>query len=375
MSKYNFSNYWKESYTSLLQNKSMIEREVNDIQDKFIKRDEYSATMPTIVHEDLSKYYAELDYLKRVIFVRRFWSPKDWINAIAHFFKSIHFKIYFFKYEFQRNREKRLSEEARIPYYRSQVQKIEKQLLKMFPEINSDCSWSESKEFADLSPQVKDKIKNLLSQRCYYLDHMFRATDMEVKRINEVNDHLRQLTSLLKKQTTEWNSKSNEMFKDSAWEIDNEANLIWAPEGEGTILPFVGEDYYGSNFESMIYIEKVVHSDSSLEPCASIVYWITNDNDKQETKVIGDLDSEINDWKEGLWRRPELELIQLCHAFHQMNEHLEIPIADILHVNSYYLELKRGNTLYLDIFSTHHPKGYGTHYRREEYEEAMKKMI
>lgn len=365
---YNFRNYWKRRYSSLLLDKSMIEREVNDIEENFVKRDKKSnsITMPTIVHDDLCKYYAELKYLNRVIMVRKFWRPRDWWKRITEFLESCYYKVLGFLANQKRKKEQRLSEEERIPYYRKQVQKIEKKLMKMFPD-SYDCTWTEWEGFEPIPKKVKEKAQDLLSDRTYYLDLMFQATDVEIKRLEEVNDTLRLYTKFLKKQAGEWDIRDQGLkFDDEPWENSNEANMIWAPANEGTILPYKGDDFYGSDFDRIINIESDIYADDSLEPCASILYY------DHKGDITGDYDEEEPDWKTGNWHRPEFEHIQVCHAVHHLYDHLRLPIVDILHVNSYRLEFKRENSLYLDITETHHPKGFGMYYRREEYEEAMK---
>jgi len=379
--KYNFKEYWRATYSSLLLYKSMIEREVDDIQKNFVKRDKKgnSITMPTIVHDDLCKFYAELDYLKRVLWVRSFWRPRDWLEKITETIQLWYSKIESFWFARKRKREQALDKEERIAYYRKQVQRIEKKLMKLFPEDTSNCTWTSAEiAFSSPSQKQKDKARSLLSKRCYYLDQMFQATDVEIKRLEEVNDTLRHYTQFLKKQADDWSERDKGLiFDDEPWENCNEANMYWAPGAEGTILPYDGDDFYGSNFNRIIEIENSILDDSDLIPCVSMLVYPEGEDEEGnhcEKSITGDFDEEEEDWKTGNWHRPEFEHIKVCHAVHHLFDHHNLPIVDILHVNSYHLEFKRENSLYLDITETHHPKGFGMYYRREEYEEAMKKI-
>ena len=381
MTKYNFKKYWKTRYSSLLSDQELIEREVKDMEENFVKHsvDESgnpTIEMPIIVHDDLRKYYAELDYLKRVIRIRKIWRPRDWWKAIMDCVLSCYSHIAHWQDTIQRRKVARLTDEQRISYYRKQVQKIERRLMSLFPDDTSDCSYSdfEPELFAETPKAIKDKAKALLAKRCYYLDMMFRATDVEIKRLDEVNDGLRQYTQLLKKQSEKWENREAQSF-DDAWECDNEANLIWSPAEEGTVLPYEGDDFYGSNFERMIAIEKEVWCTSYLDACVKLQYYPNEEEEgTSSTSISGDMDAEHSDWKDGKWHRPEFEHIHFCYALHHMYDHLHLPMVDILHVNSYRVELKRENTLYLDITETHHPKGFGLYHRRQEYETAFEKM-
>lgn len=321
MKKYNFSAYKRESIYMLEHLLQLIE-ERNDCDTDQSKRD------------------AEIKYLKRLIAIRRFWRPRDWMNLLYIKFTNMYVKISARFDQYKTRRIDHMTPDDRTNYYRKRISSLEKKIISIYADyddLTCDCSFVQAHTLIT-SDKLREKLKPLLWERRIILDQMFRATPKEVARLTEINSKLQQHVENLKQQLTNLYKADVEYARGKDLDEMYEGFLFAYPL---LIESFDGEEFYGSDFEKMLLIEYTLLSDDSMESCTNLrIYPFENMScDPQHLKI--DLDYiEGADYTE-TWRKlDELSDIKFCHALHHMLDHQNLPMVDVLHKTSFCITLK-----------------------------------
>lgn len=198
-----------------------------------------------------------------------------------------------------------------------------------------------------------DKIDDLLGTRQFLLDRMFTYSDEEVKRLEQVNELLAGLSKQMYHRTADLyrtiiRSGIDKDFDDD-YEVEGTLNTdVEYDKDEGdydTVLHLDSDDYYGSDFSYMLSVlsendEKRHYSLTNIEECN---VWHKEDYTPDMTdeelccawSFLNYGDSWI-DWH----RHPKLNHICVCHSLHSLFDHHDYSLADILRVNSYWVEAK-----------------------------------
>lgn len=349
MKKYNFNAYRKENLRSLRSTKHWIEKEIQRVTETYDihwKEDEnhsWSITIPCDEYDDWVKWHAEIQYLNRLIRFRRIWDPRGWWKKIADWIDLQHYNI---SRWFDRQKELRVEKmpkEKQWAWRKKQLQRIEKRIIQIVGKDDSDCTLGTAQEIENLCKDKREKLQDLFLKRNYLLDQMFLATPIEVARLDEINQHLRELTKNLEDQISTLYRRDLSYSYEQYWSDEYEGYLVWL----STCEAYEGDELYGSDFKEMLRIQQMIYDDRDcLGACVHILKY-PKPTDKlsmsdKELKVINQLDDEIDDWKEGRWSRiPEIAHIKVCHAMHHMFDHQHLSIVDILHLCEYRLELER----------------------------------
>mgnify|MGYP003391041122 FL=1 len=100
------------------------------------------------------------------------------------------------------------------------------------------------------------QIEKLVWQRKKLLDKMFTGTPDEVARMEQVNNLLLELTDKLHARTEELYRKTMATIYDPAFDndINVEGTIKFVMDGAESILPMNNDDYYGSDFISILDI-------------------------------------------------------------------------------------------------------------------------
>lgn len=349
MKKYNFNAYRKESLRSLRSTKHWIEKEiqrVTELYDIHWREDEkhsWSITIPCDEYEDWVKWHAEIQYLNRLIRFRRIWDPCGWWKKIIDWTEI---RWYHIGMWFDKRRELRVEKMPKGKQWewrKNQLQHIEKQIIQIAGKDDSDCTLGTVLEIEDLSKYKREKLEALFMKRNNLLDLMFLATPIEVARLEEINQYLRDLTKQLEDKISTLYRRDLSYGYEHDWSDEYEGYLVW----NSKCKEYEGDDQYGSNFQKMLSIQQGIYADRDcLGACVNILkYPEPTDNlsmTDKELEVINKLDDEIDDWKEGRWSRiPAFAHIKVCYAMHHMFDHQNLSIVDILHLCEYRLELER----------------------------------
>ena len=192
MQKYNFSAYRKESYKHLPFLLDRVREKAQHLCEESVTSGEDEKGCPFVTFQseeviaDIQRYDSEIKYLERLIRIRRFWRPRDWLNAICNEFDYLKERLSHHRDMRHRKRIEAMTPEKRTRYYRKRVRSLEKKILAIYatyaPEISSDCSFVAA--HALITPkELRCRLESLLSERSHILDQMFRATPAEVARL------------------------------------------------------------------------------------------------------------------------------------------------------------------------------------------------
>ena len=352
--KYNFSAYRKESFKHLQFLLDRVREKAQHLCEESVTSGEDEKGCPFVTFQseeviaDIQRYDSEIKYLERLIRIRRFWRPRDWLNAICNEFDYLKERLSHRRDMRHRKRIEAMTPEKRTRYYRKRVRSLEKKILAIYatyaPEISSDCSFVTA--HALITPEeLRCRLEPLLSERSYILDQMFRATPAEVARLNDINESLRQHVRNMQLQLTALYKADVEYSRGKDMDEMYEAELFAYPLLSET---FDGADYYGSDFDKILEIEYELLSDNGLKPVASLrIYPSENTScDPKHIKINNlELFQDDDDWTEYWTRVPAFRDIKFCHSLHHMSDHQELPLVDILHKTSFSIDIKHTITI------------------------------
>ena len=352
--KYNFRPYWHDSYYMIQHLIGILRQEERDIREKNVTSGVNERGNPYISFDSdeaiarLQHLNAEIKYMERLIRIRRFWRPRDWSIAIVDSFISVFDKI---KHHFDRRKAKRIAnmtEEKRIAYYRKRIKSLEKKIISIYDKAqgcDNDCSFIPARYLGN-DRELKERLEPLLLKRRFILDTIFQASPVEVKRLTEINNLLRQHVDYMKKQLSEYYSANVNYLRGKDLDGSIEASLSAYPLLHES---HPGDDFYGSNFNKILDIEYELMSGDALEACETLrIFPDENPNYDANNLVIRGYESyrDNEDWKECWEHVVALKDIKFCHALHHMWDHQELPLVDILHKTSFDIEIK--HELYFD---------------------------
>lgn len=131
---------------------------------------------------------------------------------------------------------------------RSRVQEIESEIRSV---VGTEPGWIDMTAL----DRHKDETDLLLGERKVLLDWMFCETPEEVERMRVVNQRLFDLTNRLRVKMADvaeyLASRERDDFDDD-YEI--EGTLMFCYNGEDSVLPYPGDEVYGSDFGLMINV-------------------------------------------------------------------------------------------------------------------------
>ena len=351
--KYNFRPYWLDSYGMLqcllsnLRRKEQMFRSENITSGTDENGNPYVTFASEQVLVDFHKLTAEIQYLERLIRFRRYWRPRDWFHRITESFIAIFEKIGSRINRRKAQRIANMTEEKRIAYYRKRIRTLEKKIISIYDRArgyDNDCSFIPAHYLGD-DRELKEQLEPLLRERRFILDTIFQATPEEVKRLEYINNRLRQYVEYMKNQLTEYYRTNAPFFKGKDLDEWIEASLTAYPLLHES---YPGDDFYGSDFNKILDIEYELMSGDSMEACDQLrIYPDENPNYDADNLVIDGYDryTDFDDWKE-YWEHVEaLRDIKFCYALHHMFDHQDLPLVDILHKTSFCIDIRHEITI------------------------------
>lgn len=198
-----------------------------------------------------------------------------------------------------------------------------------------------------------DNVHDLLGTRRLLLDRMFTYSDEEVAAFEHVNELLINLSKQMYHRTADLYRSilrnGVDTGFDDDYEVEGTLNTgVEYDKEEGdydTVLHLTNDDYYGSDFSYMLYVltENGQASHSCLDNIEECGVFHHTDNTPDMTDKELDCDwTFLNDgdsWIE--WHRhPKFDHICVCHALHSLFDHHEYSLADIIRINSFWVEAK-----------------------------------
>lgn len=229
-----------------------------------------------------------------------------------------------------------LPADKRAAILRGKLRKVESQILKKADYLDT-LHWVFDNE------QV-EQMEDLLSDRCYLLNQMFRATPTEVERFERINDMLYRLTQKLHAKTASVYRELIKYAPDPDFDDDIEVDgfiLFNYDSDADSVLRLDDDDYYGSDFDKMLHIYSWILRDDWQNLC-----WVFKSFSPEDTSAMSDTELGIKNtlddgttWAEGWLRNPALEHICICHTVHDICTHKHFSIPDLLRLNDFWCEV------------------------------------
>lgn len=206
---------------------------------------------------------------------------------------------------------------------KKRLQEIESRLIEI---VGTDL---EDFPYSDLDKSDKEKVKDLLSERCVILNSMFRPTEANIAHFRKVNDELYRLSAVLNERVKRLAAKKPMLLNspefDDDYELEGTLKFVFNDEDSVCKLPDDAE--YGSNFPLMIKTLYEVYNDTPLDS-------IVTANEHR-----GSLD-DGESWNEPPFiRYPEFNDIIICYAVHDLTSHKYYSIPDLLRLNDFWSEV------------------------------------
>ena len=180
----------------------------------------------------------------------------------------------------------------------------------------------------------KDELDLLMGERKVLLDWMFCETPEEVERMRIVNQRLFDLTNRLRVKMADVAdylvSRDRDDFDD---DYEVEGTLRFSYNGDDSVLPYPGDEVYGSNFRLMVNVRDWLKVDNRSHLLELLCRY---DEPRESIMVSGNLDdgqSWIHDMT-GCF-----DDILICHTTMLFNRDFGFPVVDILHLNDFWNEV------------------------------------
>ena len=225
---------------------------------------------------------------------------------------------------------------------KEQVQKVEEKILAISGEnVEYNMAWTRSQRKCE-------QVEHLIWKRKHLLDKMFIATHEEIKRMEQVNNRLYDLTQKMyartealyrKMVTTTYDPESDD-------DVEVEGSLKYTVNGQCSVLPMENDDYYGSDFYRMLTVIDWLYTCDVLdleeiEQCRCFLHPLDyrREMNSEELGLTDDLNDGTT-WYESVQPAADkLSHLCICHAIHDLSDHKPYSIPDILRMNDFWIEV------------------------------------
>lgn len=205
--------------------------------------------------------------------------------------------------------------------YRDELIDIERQIKDIAGKSTDDNDQWRS------DPVKFSEVKRLLTRRLKLLNMMFSPNDENMKRFREVNCRLELLCRQLRERILRL-QQSLPLIQDPDFDDDYEieGELRFCYNDENSVLK-LDDNHYCSDFCRMI---DIIHT------CNYGTYWECIERISPDSHTLDDGVS----WNEPpFYGRPEFDNIIICHAMHNLSDHMLYSIPDILRLNDFWAEV------------------------------------
>lgn len=205
--------------------------------------------------------------------------------------------------------------------YRDELIDVERQIK----GIAGSSSEDNDKWYRD-QPKF-DEVRELLTRRWNLLNLMFMPNETNMARFKELNSRLEVLCQQLRERILKL-KRTIPVVRDSDFDDDYEfkGELRFCYDDENSVLK-LDDDHYCSDFCRMI---DIIHT------CNYGTYWECIERISPDSPILDDGVS----WNEPpFYGRPEFDDIIICHAMHNLSDHMLYSIPDILRLNDFWAEV------------------------------------
>ena len=181
----------------------------------------------------------------------------------------------------------------------------------------------------------KQELLMLLEHRQTLLNWMFLETEEEIERMKVLNSQLFNLTTQLREKMAavceELASRPKDNFTDDFEVI---GLLKYSYNDMSSVLPYKGDDVYGSHFTMMISLNNWLTGE---DPLHYLELHCRYDNCREVILQSGLLD-DGNSWAHDI--SGSFNEIAICHTTKLFACNLGYPLVDVLHLNDFWSEAK-----------------------------------
>lgn len=210
---------------------------------------------------------------------------------------------------------------------RTQVQEIESEIRSV---VGAVPGW--------IDMVALDKHKNeldlLMEDRKILLDWMFCETPEEVERMRIVNQRLFDLTNRLRVKMADVAeylvSRDRDDFDD---DYEVEGTLRFSYNGDDSVLPYPGDEVYGSNFRLMVNVRDWLKVDNRSHLLELLCRY---DEPRENILASGNLD-DGQSWVHDM--AGSFDDIVICHTTMLFHRDFGFPVVDLLHLNDFWNEV------------------------------------
>lgn len=181
----------------------------------------------------------------------------------------------------------------------------------------------------------KQELLMLLERRQTLLNRMFLETEEEIERMKVLNSRLSYLTNQLRVKMADVCEELASRPQDNITDYFEVIGLLkYSYSDSSSVLPYKGDDVYGSHFTMMI----------------SLNNWLTGEDPHHHLELhcryddwrVNNLQSrhldDGNSWAHDISGR--FDGIALCHTTKLFTYNLGYPLVDVLHLNDFWSEVK-----------------------------------
>ena len=209
-------------------------------------------------------------------------------------------------------KRKPIDEETDTDVLRKRLRLCEEEIIKLAQPFDG-CRLIEERE---------ELVRDHLSTRCWILNRMFalHVTDAEVRRFEEVNEHLLRLSKEMRRRHRDLQEQISTLHTLNGKPFELETTLNYYHDSDNPQLHVMEDDaFYGSRWNEMLW---------------TIQYYNRLDAESCWRNDIYNLDDGTT-WAEGPLRIPQFEHICVCYLVHALCTHIDYSIPDLLRMNTY----------------------------------------
>ena len=210
---------------------------------------------------------------------------------------------------------------------RSRVQEIESEIRSV---VGAEPGWIDLVAL----DKHKDELDLLMGERKVLLDWMFCETPEEVERMRIVNQRLFDLTNRLRVKMADVAeylvSRDRDDFDD---DYEVEGTLRFSYIGDDSVLPYPGDEVYGSDFRLIINVRDWLKVDSRSRHLELLCRY---DEPREIILASGNLD-DGQSWVHDM--AGCFDDIVISHTTMLFNRDFGFPVVDILHLNDFWNEV------------------------------------
>lgn len=221
--------------------------------------------------------------------------------------------------------------------------KIARQLKRVEQRITKIASLDSNENVCRMSVKRRQRLIELLAERCRLLNQLFAATPAEIQRLEQVNRLLNDLTKKMHGKSVALYRQLLTTASDGRFDDDVEVkgDLQFSYNGRRSVLELENDCIYVSDFHRMICaIDRISPGHRRIiAQCRKRID--PTDHPEMTDAELGFKDKWNDDtlWAKSPFDRPDLAHLSICLALHRICSQGLYSIPDLLRMNDFCCEV------------------------------------